>query len=188
MFHPFTWFPVFIASYFHPSQKKSIKHYRCIRHTFPMFKYPMRIASLKQSSNQDEDGLYMDSTNVDDTSADQQPRFDDEDYSKFSTESFSALKDLATASFNIILSTNTSLLNTTIAEKVWDSSKRGQALWSSDVRRWDENSTIVSMSSQLSFPILKFHFKYIFLFSLRSSGISMYVNRNLQEREELQRH
>ncbi len=67
-----------------------------------------------------------------------------QDYSKFSSESFSALKDLASASLSIILSGNR--INTTTAVK----SNEGQNFWSlidteMSTISVDENSSIVSI-------------------------------------------
>jgi hypothetical protein len=116
-------------------------------------------SALYQSSNNGvDDDFYKDASSLENTQSDAQ--FVDEeiilskdmdiyqDYSRFSTESFTALKDLASASLSIILSANTALLNATTEVRDWGTSVRGQTIWSSDVEsRWnnsDEKSTVVS--------------------------------------------
>ena len=154
--------------------------------------------AMKQSSNGIDDEYYGE-TRIPDDNLSNQVRGGEEDllsketdtfqdYSVFSSESFSALKGLASASLSIILSANTALINATT--EAMEASKRGQNLWLVDTETrtlpFGENSTIVR------FGIMKVstHSHILFselVFVSCSFGTFMCVNLNLQKKGVLPR-
>lgn len=145
-----------IKSYTQVRLKQSCGLRRNVINRISYFQQLYLPVAVKQSSYGIDDHLNRDTGSPEDTLSSQSLGEDDllskemdtfQDYSKFSTESFTALKGLATASLAIILSANTALFNATT--EVIDSSKRGQNLWLIDTEtrttRSGENSTAVSI-------------------------------------------